>query len=90
MRRLLTAAVLVAGLMAASAPVVAQTNGAPADCGVAVTKLLDNVGMRLQQYNGQTTRESVRAFLLAASHAAAAGNEALCWTYVKRADQVVR
>jgi hypothetical protein len=94
MRKLLTATALLAVLVATSAPVSAQTNGngngEPANCAAAVTKLQDSVGLRVQQYNGEGNRQSVNMFLQVAANAAATGNEALCWTYVKRAQQVVR
>jgi hypothetical protein len=86
MRKLLTMAALLLAV-SSSIPAAAQTAVDPASCGVAVSRLRDTVGLRLQQYNGQTVRESINAMLQAAANAAAAGNEASCWAYVKRARQ---
>src|SRR3954470_15191060 len=86
MRKFLIAAATLAAL-AVPVSVSAQSAVNAASCAVTVAKLQDNVGLRLQQYNGQTVRESIKAMLQAAANAAAAGNEASCWAYVKRARQ---
>jgi hypothetical protein len=86
MRKFLTMATLLLAV-AISTPVLAQTAADPASCGATAARLLDNVGLRLQQYNGQTTRESIKAMLQAGINAAASGNETSCWVYVKRARQ---
>ena len=84
MRNLFSAAAV---LIALAAPMSASAQTAvadPASCAAVVAKAQDNIFLRIQQFHGQGSRESIKAMLQAAANAAAAGDDAKCWVYVKR------
>ncbi len=69
----------------------AQLANDPARCGLEVSRASDNIGLRIQQpIPGAETRLSAIADLQAAADAAAAGDDAACWHWYDRAQQVVR
>jgi hypothetical protein len=68
----------------------AQLDHDPAACGHAVDRALDNVGLRVLGMDGMNTRMNANALLGAARNAAAAGDDAACWHWYDRAQQVVR
>jgi hypothetical protein len=69
----------------------AQANKAPGQCAKEVSKMQDQIGLRLQQFaTGAETRGSVMSELDTASNAAKAGDEDTCWHWYDRAQQTVR
>jgi len=69
----------------------AQANNEPGRCGKEVSRLQDQVGLRVQQFaTGAETRGSVISELETAANAAKAGDEQTCWHWYDRAQQTVR
>lgn len=69
----------------------AQAAKDPGRCAKEVSKMKDQVGLRIQQYgSGAETRGSVLSELDTASNAANAGDEETCWHWYDRAQQTVR
>lgn len=87
---------LATSAFAQSAPMSAQhaqglANNQPGQCAKEVSKMQDQVGLRIQQWaTGAEARNSVNSELQAAAGAAAAGNEEGCWRWYDRAQQTVR
>jgi hypothetical protein len=59
-------------------------------CAKEVAKARDNVGLRIQQWNGAESRALMNAELDTAANAAAAGDEQACWHWYDRAQQTMR
>jgi predicted transglutaminase-like cysteine proteinase len=69
----------------------AMANKQPGQCAKEVSKMQDQVGLRIQQWaTGAETRGSVNSELQAAAGAAATGDEDTCWRWYDRAQQTVR
>ncbi len=67
-----------------------QADDPPTSCADAVKASWDNIFLRIQHENGNTSRESSKAHLYAAEQAAQAGNEQECWRQYNWAKYLVR
>jgi hypothetical protein len=66
----------------------AQVTNDPAACGKIATRSWNNAGLHVQQQSPGTAREVAKQLLLAARNFAATGDEALCWHWYDRYEQV--